>query len=400
MRIALVNHTFAPTNGQGCVNRHVADAVLDAGGAVTLIGDDFPTELAGRPGVECRPVTPSQSSPTRLLKDLSFGRRATGVVRRSLKEVDLVVANGGMLFCSADVNLCHFVHAAWIDSPEHPLRSATKSGPWWRWYQYVYSQQSRRWERDAYRRAGRVVAVSELVKRQLQEAVGLTATRIDVVENGVDLPESNPTSGDRQAARRLLGVAEDDFIILFAGDLRTPRKNLDVLLRALPRLPERVVLVAAGGYEGGPYPRAIESAGLGGRVRLLGMRDDLRRLYAGADVFALLSHYEPFGLVVTEAMAAGVPVVTALTVGAASAVAAGEAGVVIDDPHDEAALASAMNRLLDEPEALRQMSHSALSAARELSWERIKPRYLRVFNSVLEEQRGTTTVGRRDGAPS
>jgi glycosyltransferase involved in cell wall biosynthesis len=188
-----------------------------------------------------------------------------------------------------------------------------------------------------------------------------------------------PTVDERAEARRQLGVDDNQFVILFAGDLRTPRKNFDVLLRALKSLPKHVVLLAAGNHEEGPYPSLTKDAGLSARVRFLGTRRDMAAVYPAGDVFALLSHYDPFGLVVTEAMSAGLPVLTASTVGASAVVAIHEAGYVIADPTDDAAVARAVTDLLGDACRRGEMGSRGRCVANELSWSRIGERYAQVI---------------------
>lgn len=378
MRIALLNHTFASTDGQGKVNARVAASLLDAGHRVTLIGDGVPDELAQRPGAAVVSLPPSRRAPTQLLRHAAFGWRSAAVIRRLRKDHDIVVANGGMTFAPTDVNICHFVHRSWLQSDQHPLRSGSRVGRTWGWYQYAYTRQACLWERDAYRRARCVIAVSELVKRQLVNDVGIDAGKIVVIENGVD-PCEAPTGADRAKARRRLAIEDGQFVILFAGDLRTPRKNFDVLLRALRNLSEHVILVAAGNHEGGPYPALTKEAGLAARVQFLGMRGDMSAIYPAGDLFALMSHYDPFGLVVTEAMSAGLPVVTASTVGASAVVVKHNAGFVVDDPTNDVAVARAVTDLLGDAGRRGEMGSRGRCVANELSWSRIGERYAQVI---------------------
>lgn len=386
MRIALLNHTFASTDGQGKVNARVASYLLDAGHRVTLVGDGVPGELAQRPGAAVVSLPPSRRLPTQLLRHAAFGWRSAAAISKLRKDHDLIVANGGMTFAPTDVNICHFVHQSWLRSDQHPLRSGSRVGRTWGWYQYAYTRQACLWERDAYRRARCVTAVSELVKQQLVSDVGIDAAKITVIENGVD-PCEAPTGADRAEARGRLGIDDGQFVILFAGDLRTPRKNFDVLLRALRNLPERVVLVAAGNHEGGPYPALTKEAGLAARVRFLGMRGDMSAIYPAGDLFALLSHYDPFGLVVTEAMSAGLPVVTASTVGASAVVVKHNAGFVIDDPTNDVAVARAITKLLDNPDLASTMGVNAREVAKDLSWDCVGERYAQTFLAVAEQRR-------------
>lgn len=389
MRILLINHTFDATDGQGKVNLRLAEHLLETGSEVTLVGRNVPRSLAERAGVRTHELGPSELAPTQMLRHLTFGWKTAAVIRRLRAQHDLVVANGGMTFAEVDVCLCHFVQAAWLKSLHHPVRSARAARPLWSRYQALYTRQGAWWEANAYRRARRVVAVSGLVRDQLIQRVGVDESKIRVVENGLEPSQSKSKSkpDERAGIRREFGVDDDRFVLLFVGELKTPRKNFEVLLEALLRLPEEVVLVAAGGSDDGPYPGRARAMGLSDRVRFMGFRRDVERLYSGADAFALLSHYEPFGLVVTEAMAAGLPVITAITVGASGVVMRYGAGAVIDRPDDAGAVIQAVNDLLHDPALRRERGANAQSASEELAWGRVGDRYLAVLQEVHEEKR-------------
>lgn len=381
----LVNHTFRRSDGQGSVNAHLACELLRGGHAVTLVGDDVPDDLSREQRCTAVASTPVRRAPTQLLRHLTFGWRTRRLIGRLRHEHDVVVANGGMTFARTDLNICHFVHASWVRSPHHPSRSASRVSRSWGWYQSAYSKQAVLWERDAYHRAGHIVAVSPLVRQQLIDDVGIDAAKITVIENGSDAPARTAKDG-RALARATMGVDDQQFVVLFAGDLKTPRKNFDVLLAALRHLPEDVVLVAAGAHEAGPYPGLAHRLGVAARVKFLGMRDDLLKLYAGADVFALLSHYEPFGLVVTEALAAGVPVVTASSVGASDVVRRHGCGMVMDEATDDAAVAAALRTLRDDLAMRQHMGQRGLGVPEELAWSKVGERYMAVLKDLIDRR--------------
>lgn len=386
MRVLLVNHTFDRSEGQGKVNAEVARALLDRGHDATLVSADRPDQVVGLDGADVRTVTPVRWAPSRLLRHLTFGYRTAKLIRRLRPEHDLVIANGGMTFARTDINLCHFVHRSWLRNPQHPLRRQRRTERLWSLYQYAYSKQAEVWERNAYLRAERVIAISELIRDQLVNDVGVDPKRVTVIENGLDALSPSGTHTLRADARSLFRVTDEQTVVFFVAELRTPRKNFDTLIRALKHLPESVVVVAAGEHRSGPYPEIVKRAGLEDRVRFLGFRKDIRNLYPGADVFTLVSHYEPFGLVVTEAMASGVPVVAASTVGAAQVVTRYNAGIVIEDATDEHTFAEAIGRLHTDASLRAKYGENGRVAADELAWTKVGERYESLLRSVVEQR--------------
>src|SRR5260370_25449043 len=103
---------------------------------------------------------------------------------------------------------------------------------------------------------------------------------------------------------------------IFAGDLKTSRKNLDTVLNAIRMLPS-VHLAVAGGVDGSPYLALAERLGVPDRVHFLGRVSAMPLLMKSADCFIFPSRYDPLGLVILEAMATGLPVITSASAGGA-----------------------------------------------------------------------------------
>jgi glycosyltransferase involved in cell wall biosynthesis len=213
------------------------------------------------------------------------------------------------------------------------------------WYSSLYV----RWQRAVLPRiachAARIVTPSAFSRNEVVELLGVPESRVDVVPGGVD-PRFTPQA-DAAAARAALDLGSKPYVLTVAS--RTARKNLNVLDLAARRLAARGVdLVAAGGDR--PQFRAENDDDHG--VRPLGHVDDalLPGLYAGAAAFVLPSLYEGFGLTALEALAAGVPVVAADR-GALPEVC-GDAALLVD-PTDAEAVATALERVLDDPEPWR-----------------------------------------------
>jgi UDP-glucose:(heptosyl)LPS alpha-1,3-glucosyltransferase len=179
--------------------------------------------------------------------------------------------------------------------------------------------------------ARHVVANSRLCRDEISRRFGPAPSGLSVIENGVDLARFHPELRGRirGEARQALGLAPGDFAILFVGS-GFERKGLDVLIRGLAALgAPRARVVVAGKGRTAPYRALAAELGVLGRVSWLGVRSDVERLYAAADALALPARYEPFGNVVLEAMAAGVPVLTSASVGFAEHVRQGDNGWVV-----------------------------------------------------------------------
>lgn len=232
------------------------------------------------------------------------------------------------------------------------------------------------------RRASRLIALTQYEARYL-ESLRVAADRITVIPNGVDrdaflgLPVERP--------------ARDGVTALFVGRLYPRQKGLERLVEALARVPAsaRLRLRLVGEDWGGASLVRRRSAvrGIADRVTIVGAvsRDALVREYAEADLLVLPSLFEPFGIVLLEAMAAGLPVVASRTGGVPEVVADGETGLLVE-PGDPAGLASALSRLAEDRGLRIQMGARGRARSAAYSWDAIVPKVVSVYRQALEER--------------
>ena len=235
-----------------------------------------------------------------------------------------------------------------------------------------------------------LLAVSEAVRARLLAGGLLAPARVITIRNGIEPPAA---PADRAAIRRQLGVAADAPVVGFVGRL-SPDKGLPVLLEAAaalrlrrPRL--QVVVIGddeRGGRRGrGPGERVAEAGG-DGAVRFLGYRPDAADLSAGFDLQAVPSLAEPFGLVVLEAMARGVPLVATAAGGIPEIVRPGRDGLLVP-PGDAAALAGALDRLLADPElGVRLAAEASRRVRRDFPATGMLDAVEAVYRRALREQ--------------
>ncbi|WP_233427905.1 D-inositol-3-phosphate glycosyltransferase [Actinokineospora spheciospongiae] len=229
--------------------------------------------------------------------------------------------------------------------------------------------------------ADRLIANTDVEAAQLTGLYAADPDKVHTIAPGVDLDRFRPA--DRAADRAALGIPADAVVFAFVGRVQ-PLKAPDVLLRAAAELlargdlaRDRLVVLVAGGPSGSglDQPAALQdlaaALGITDVVRFLPPQsgDALARVYRAADVVAVPSHNESFGLVALEAQACGTPVVAAAVGGLPVAVADGRSGLLVDG-HATPDWADALTRLATAPRLRAELAAGAVRHARAFSWDR------------------------------
>lgn len=299
-------------------------------------------------GIEARHLALPGSFPFPTQADLAATERLLAVT--ALDDVLLV---DGLAFGAFPEALAARFAERLIALVHHPLALETGLTP-------EAADALRQSERLALARARAIVASSPTTRATLEAEFGVPANEIVVAVPGCDpAPRAAGTNGD--ASLRLLAV----------GSL-IPRKGYRDLVESLTAIVDRPwTLTIAGSPDHAPATAAelrdgIARAGLAGRIALTGAigLDELAQLYDRADIFVMPSLYEGYGMVLTEALARGLPIVTTLS--GAGAEALPDAAALKVPPGDAAALAKALARLIDAPAERRQRADAAWAAAGDL----------------------------------
>ena len=235
----------------------------------------------------------------------------------------------------------------------------------------------------AVRRSHRVIADSQSTREDLIELLGVDGGRIDVVPLGLgSIQRERATTAEQTRSRFDLGARP----VLLSLSAKRPHKNLAALVGALARIPaeRRPVLVLPGyatWHEQELRERAA-AAGVGEDVRFPGWVSaaEIEGLWAVAAAFVFPSLYEGFGLPVLEAMARGVPV--ACSDASSLPEVAGDAALLFD-PHDEGAIAAAVERLLGDPAEAERLRAAGSARVLQFTWERTARLTLQSYERAL-----------------
>ena len=389
MRIALNYHRVDPTRGGA--ETYVVDL------ATRLVRDGHRVDLfanAWRDGCLPPEVTTHRvpvSGLTRWERIWSFAANSEKSLRTAESEIDcsvgfintwhqdVLIPQGGVHDASLEANARRF--PAGLRRRLYVLGKRSNPKRW------IYRAIEAKQYDPA--RGTRFVAVSEMVRGHLERFQGVERDRVDVIPNAIDadrlaVPDRFAT---RRAFREEFGLDEGDLVALFVGH-NYALKGLGPLLEALARrspTSRPIHLVACGGGDVGPYRAMAERLGLTKTVHLAGFRPDIRAPFWGSDFFVLPTYYDPCSLVVFEALACGLPVITTACNGAGELIREGREGFVVSHPDALDDLADRLDRMTDDV-ARRAMSIEATRLGREQSFDRHVARLLEVFARVAESK--------------
>ena len=263
--------------------------------------------------------------------------------------------------------------------------------------------------RDWLPRADRLVAITESMADEYA-ALGVVAEQILRIPNGVDVPRfAAPV--DRAAVRARLGAPEDAFLFLAVGR-NHPKKNFAAILRALAAIEQptdRAAWVLLVGDRVDQLTALALELGISDRVLLRPpIRPDkhaqdpnalpaqaLVDIYKASDAFVFPSRVESFGIVLAEALAAGLPVIAGDAPGCRDVLGNGEHGLLIP-PDDVAGLARAMSGLIADDTLRRDLAARSLRRAGDFAWDKVVDRYVEAYRDAID--RADTALKRRLGS--
>lgn len=380
--MGIVAHDAGGVGGMETHIQEIALGLARRGYPVTVYATTCP--FAGEAGV--RWIVVPSPHPTSLR--LPLFALAT-VVRLWRWRPDVLITTGAIAPVRADYAVVHFCHHAF--ARRHGRRPASRAGLLWAINGRAAQALSLVAERVLYRpRWSRgLVAVSADTAEEVRRHVPGPLPPIDVVENGVDTRRFCPRPDLRAETRAELGLGVRDRLLLFVGG-DWELKRLWLAVRALAEAPAQWHLAVVGEGDRARYRAVAEALGVASRLHLVGRRPDPVAYYAAADLLVQPSRSETFSLVVLEACACGLGVVTTLDSGLIRGMV--EAGAAVQVEGSPERLAAAIADLGDE--RLAAMGAAAREAAKTRDWceavERFESLVIRACSSA-------PTAGRKTG---
>ncbi len=370
MRIAYIVHDYHRSGGH---SRYVAELATRYAGQheVHVFANQIIDD--GTPGIHFHHVPAWRANA--LTTVLSFALPVTFQVGR---DFDIVHSQG---FCGLRGNVftAHMCNQAW----QIALKKFA-GGPTAR--ESIFNVIASVLEHGMYRfaRNSEMIAVSERVGRDIVQYYHCQAP-MHVIYHGTDVELFSPRVKERlqDEMRAQYGLPKDQFVFLYVGNLR---KGARRCIHALSQLKSGVLLCVSP-TPAEPYRQYAQEAGVAGRVFFAGHTKQVERAYAAGDALLLPTPYDPFALVVSEAMGCGLPVVVSREAGVAELIQPGVNGLLLDDVTDDAELARHMDSLQRDPEAAKAMGRAARKTIEPMTWDAVAEQTMDVYEKLLREAR-------------
>jgi len=219
-----------------------------------------------------------------------------------------------------------------------------------------------------------IIAISEMVRKNIIDNYGVPTGDIEVIYNGVDTNKFHPDNKElyRKEIRQQYGLKDDELVALFVGS-GFERKGVRYLIKAVETISEPVSLMIVGKGKAVTNNR---------KILFCGPQRDIHKYYAAADIFVFPTMYEPFGNVHLEALASGLPVITTRNSGASEIIKDGTHGFVVSGPEDIEGIAKGIRTFVNDPEKLQAMSRNARALAEEFTFEKHMDKMLALYETI------------------
>ncbi len=299
-------------------------------------------------------------------------------VRRQLRENIFSLVHSHERIFAADIFTLHGIpHGYWV----HNVRRKKMS-----LYDLVTAWVEKKLVEEG--NCKKFIAVSNLTKDIFLKEYKVDSEKVAVINPGVDLNDyaSKDKKLCRTEIRKEYGFSPDEPVILFAS-MNFEIKGLDAVMLALARLKARgknFKLIVAGKGNIRKYSQMARKTQIADSVVFTGTlnKEKLIKLYLASDMYIMLSKFDTFGMVVLEAMAAGLPVIISSNVGAKDIVQEGENGFIISDTSDADYIASKIDFLLNKS-VRREMAQSAYYTAMQNTWDHVTLKYREIYENIL-----------------
>lgn len=299
-------------------------------------------------------------------------------IRRQIERDNFSLVHSHERIFAADIFTLHGIpHRYWVRNIRRKQMSLYDLTTAWVEKQLVYKGNCKKF-----------IAVSNLTKDIFLQEYKIDPSLVDVIHPGVDLHDYDrlDKAAVRSNIRRELGINDTEPVILFAS-MNFEIKGLDEIFLSLSKLKTqnhdfKFIVVGKGNLK--KYTKLAQKAKISSNVIFTGpvSKEKMASMYLASDLYIMLSKFDTFGMVVLEAMAAGLPVIISNNVGAKDLVQEGKNGFIITDSADSDYIATKIALLCDESKR-RPFAENAYKTATQNTWDSVTAKYNELYMSII-----------------
>jgi len=304
---------------------------------------------------------------------------------------DLIHAQEGGQCFTHDIITAHAFHEGWLHIRNNILKNESSYNNYILYRSIRYLSPTNRtiltiekynYKKNHYKR---LISISNYMKYQMVTYNNIPTEDIVVIPNGIDCNKFKPDNLRRRTTRKTLNLDDDDILLLFSGN-DFDKKGVKFLISAFRLIKTKNVKLVITGRDRKMqyYKQLISKLGLNDKIVIKGFVPEIRDYYNAADIFVFPTLYEPFGLVITEALATGLPVITSKSAGAAELITDGFEGLLLNDPTNSEEIAEKICVLLENEKMRTQMGKNGRETAKQYPWDVIAKKTLDVYEEVIK----------------
>ncbi|MBI4753413.1 glycosyltransferase family 4 protein [Candidatus Desantisbacteria bacterium] len=313
-----------------------------------------------------------------ILPPVSFPIMTTLMIKQ--EGCDVVYNNGAGYTFIQDVITTASLHTAWMEEAKKNGLRKYFLNPL---HYYFFILEKYIYKKGRYKK---IIAISNFIKAHLMTYFHIPEEDIIVIYHGVNLEEFNPENKNliRKKIRDNYQIKENETLLLFVGK-EYKRKGLRYIIDALDILQRDDIKLLVVGKDTSRYSKALATS-FDKRVIFAGHSQDVASYYAAADIFVFPTTFDAFGMVVLEAMAAGLPVIVSNKAGSSELIENRVDGIVLNDCKNAREISQGIAYLMKDREAMKEMGEKARKKAERYSWEKISMETLAVFEEVFRKK--------------
>ncbi len=369
MKIAIIRKKYTFHGGAEGFSQNLITQLADAGHEIHIYSINWSDHFYKNIYFHKVPAITFNS----FLRDLTFAISTFFLLRRQRKYFDIIQSHDKTLF--QDIyragDGCHieWLRQRWKRSA--PLEKLSIIINPYHWLILII-------ERMIFKghRYKKIIAISEMVKKNIIDNYHINETDIVVLYNGVDLERFCHQNKERyrEEIRKRYSIDEDTFVALLVGS-GFERKGVELLLKAVELVSKPITVLIVGKGSEKKFKYLIKRQ----QIIFCGIQKEIHKYYAAADVFVLPTIYEPFGNVHLEALASGLPVITTKLSGASEIIEGGKQGFTLEKPENIEEIAEKIMLLMDG-NVKERMASEARKLAETFSFENHIKKMFELYN--------------------